>query len=218
MKSLLKGSLIGLGVALVALSIYAYSGWRDAASSAPELRERARALTQQGQGATSLSVRQRGILIMVEDPAFETHNGTDFSTPGAGLTTITQSLSKRLAFATFRPGIGKIRQTSYAISLEKHLTKDEIMTLALATAQMGPSETGWVVGFHKAADVHFDKPVSDLTEREFITLVATLIAPSRLAISRNDLSLQDRVTRIEKLVAGACQPENQRDVWLNGCA
>lgn len=73
----------------------------------------------------------------MEDPGFAEHDGVDFSTPGAGLTTITQSAAKRLAFETFRPGIGKIRQTGYAMGLESRLSKDQILALWLDTLEMG---------------------------------------------------------------------------------
>ena len=41
-----------------------------------------------------LSQRQKEILIKVQDPGFYNHNGIDLSTPGAGLTTITQAIVK----------------------------------------------------------------------------------------------------------------------------
>jgi len=221
MRRILKWfTLAFLGGALL-VGAYAAIGWYDwydAARDAPSLKVRVTELSEQGVGVESLSPAQRALLLLVEDPAFDTHNGMDLSTPGAGLTSLTQSLAKRLAFKSFQPGIGKIRQTAYALSLERHLTKNEILTLALESAQMGQGPDGWVVGFHQGASTFFDKSMSDLTEREFATLVAVLIAPSKLSIWRNDDALQTRILRIENLAAGECEPENSRDVWLDGCA
>ena len=45
------------------------------------------------------------MLLAVQDPAFYTHHGMDLSTPGAGLTTLTQALVKFLYFDEFKPGV-----------------------------------------------------------------------------------------------------------------
>src|SRR5262249_32074608 len=54
-------------------------------------------------------------LLMVEDPAFYEHHGIDLSTPGAGLTTITQGLVKQLYFEHFTPGFAKVKQSLIAV-------------------------------------------------------------------------------------------------------
>ncbi|MCU7849906.1 MAG: hypothetical protein KZQ89_18340 [Candidatus Thiodiazotropha sp. (ex Lucinoma kastoroae)] len=41
-----------------------------------------------------LSERQQEIFIKVQDPNFWNHKGVEFSTPGSGWTTITQSIAK----------------------------------------------------------------------------------------------------------------------------
>lgn len=43
-----------------------------------------------------LSPEQWKLLLAIEDPAFYNHRGVDLSTPGAGMTTITQGLVKLL--------------------------------------------------------------------------------------------------------------------------
>jgi hypothetical protein len=55
-----------------------------------------------------LSKRQKEILIKVQDPGFYGHNGIDLSTPGAGLTTITQAIVKKLYFDGFKPLIAML--------------------------------------------------------------------------------------------------------------
>lgn len=45
-----------------------------------------------------LSERQKEILVLVQDLGFHQHKGIDLWTPGAGLTTITQAIVKKLYF------------------------------------------------------------------------------------------------------------------------
>ncbi len=206
-------------VVLLSLAfLYGAKGWYDARAEAEPLRARARALEVDGRGAESLSSERLAALIKVQDPSFFVHSGIDFSTHGAGLTTLTQSLSKRLAFSTFRPGMGKIRQTGYAIGLDSVLTKQEQIALFLDTVSMGNSRNGWVTGFHQASWVFFDASPNDISEQQFLSLIAVLIAPSRLKLSAPDQLLDERVRRIDLLIKNDCQPNGFNDVWLEGCA
>ena len=61
-----------------------------------------------------LSKRQKEILLKVQDPGFYDHSGIDLWTPGAGLTTITQAIVKKLYFNDFKSGIAKIKQSLIA--------------------------------------------------------------------------------------------------------
>lgn len=189
----------------------------DALSDADELRARANELITQGRGGGSLGANHLTILLAVEDPNFFEHSGVDFSTPGAGMTTITQSVSKRLAFDEFRPGFAKIRQTAYALGLENRLSKEQILALWLATLEMGNGPNGWMIGFHTASSLIYEKPPTELTDIEFIRLAAVLIAPASYDLTQNDTRLNERTMRIQRLLAGECAPASFRDVWLEGC-
>ena len=118
-------------VVIIGLGGYGAKGWFDARADAPALRERAKQLEASGVGAAARGPEKRKLLLLVEDPTFDKNNGVDLSSPGAGKTTITQSLAKRIAFDHFEPGLKKIRQTGYAIGLSGVLKKDEILTLFL---------------------------------------------------------------------------------------
>ncbi|MFV0490975.1 MAG: transglycosylase domain-containing protein [Pseudorhodobacter sp.] len=210
---------LGVGMLIFALAVIPYAGiaYFDALAEASQLQGRANALIADGKGAEDLGDGRRQILLAVEDPGFEGHSGIDLASPGAGATTITQSLAKRLAFEEFTPGIGKIRQTAYAYGLERELTKDQILALWLDTLEMGQGPQGWMTGFHNASEAIFARAPKDLTQEEFLTLVAVLIAPASFDLRKSDPALQGRVARIEKLIAGACQPDGNGDVWLEAC-
>lgn len=207
-----------LAALLLGLLTYGAGGLFDALRAADILRGRADTLIATGQGAGALGPHRRAALIRVQDPGFASHGGVDFTTPGAGATTITQSLSKRLGFTRFRPGLGKIRQTGYALGLERRLSKDQILALWLDTVEMGEGPDGWMVGFFDASAALFARSPAELTEAEFLRLVAVLIAPGRFHLTGPDPALDERVARIERLLAGACAPRDHGDVWLEGCA
>ena len=204
--------------AIIASGAYAYGGWRDAVSDAPALKAAADNRAARDLGADSLTSDRLAVLILVEDPDFYNHDGIDISTKGAGATTITQALAKRLAFDDFKPGYAKIRQTAYAISLENHLAKKEILALALDGAQMGLGPDGWVTGFHNASEIFFGAQPAAIDEDEFIALVAVLIAPGAFSLAAPDKKLATRIERIKRLREGGCKPKSHDDVWLEGCA
>ncbi|MEL7452767.1 MAG: transglycosylase domain-containing protein, partial [Pseudomonadota bacterium] len=153
--------------ALAALTLYLLDAWADAARDAPTLRTEAADIIAAGRGPGALGPGQLDLLLLVEDPAFYDHNGLDLTTPGAGMTSIPQSLAKRLAFDKFRPGISKLRQTAYAISLTRRLTREDILALALDKAEMGPGPEGWVTGFFQASEAFYGRSPAELKDREF---------------------------------------------------
>lgn len=217
MKRILKIAGLLLGCMLVAATLYGAKGYWDALADAPRLRQQADALIGRGMGGTALGADHLAILLAVQDPDFTNHHGVDFSTPGAGATTITQSLSKRLAFKEFRPGVGKIRQTGYALGLESRLSKEQILALWLDTLEMGKGPDGWMKGFYSASLAIYRQQPVKLSDADFIRLVAVLIAPGSYTLTEADPALEERVGRIERLVSGKCKPAGHGDVWLEGC-
>lgn len=217
MRRIFRFAGLFLGLLIIAAIAYGGKGYWDARSDAPQLRQRADELIAQGRGGASLGTDHLAILLAVEDPNFADHAGVDFSSPGAGATTITQSASKRLAFEKFRPGIGKIRQTGYAMGLESRLSKEQILALWLDTLEMGEGPEGWITGFHKASSTIYGRPPAELSKAEFTRLVAVLISPASYKLIGSDTALDERVSRIERLVARACAPDSHSDIWLEGC-
>ena len=216
-KALNGIGLTGLAL-IVGVFLYGGKGWYDAVQLADDFNRKANQLVSDGRGVESLTTQQLETLIKVQDPGFYDHDGIDFSSKGAGITTLTQSLAKRLGFKDYTPGIGKIRQSGFALGLDSVLSKHHQVALFLDTAEMGKGPDGWITGFHNAANIIYQKPVAQLSENEFNSLVAVLIAPSRLKLSAPDAALNERVARITKLAHEKCEPNNFNDVWLEGCA
>ncbi len=199
------------------LTGYGAVGYWDASRQADDLAAQADQLIASGSGPENLGDVHLKQLLMVEDPAFRTHAGVDFSSPGAGMTTITQSLSKRLGFEEFKPGIAKIRQTGFAFGLERYLSKDQILALFLNTVEMGPGPDGWMTGMFAASERLYGKRLENLDDGRFLQLLAVLVAPAKYNLQEPGKGLHERTDRIRRLVDGACTPTGWRDVWLQGC-
>ena len=199
MKLLLIGTASFLLIVMCGLTAYGFAGWSDAKKDAPGMIVIAEDLERQGLGVSSLREDQLQKLLLVQDPSFYTHNGVDNVTAGAGVTTLTQSLSKRLAFEEFKPGIAKIRQTGYAMSLEHRLSKDQIITLFLHEVHVGRIDGDWVIGLNKASLALYDRPLRQLEDSQFDLLIARLIAPSMFSKASNTSELHERARRIAAL-------------------
>jgi len=160
--------------------------------------------------AGDLTPRQLEILLKVEDPAFFDHGGVDLRTPGAGLTTITQALVKKLFFKRFRPGPAKLKQTLIAyFALDPLVSKEDQLTLFLNRVGLGHG----VEGFAQAALHYYGRPFARLSEDEYISLVAMIIAPGNFNLADYPQRNALRVSRIKKLVAGEYRPKGLCDLY-----
>jgi membrane carboxypeptidase/penicillin-binding protein len=163
---------------------------------------------------TDLSQRQINILLAVEDPGFYTHNGIDLSTPGAGITTITQGLVKKLYFEQFKPGIAKIRQTLIAVCvLDPIIPKNDQLSLFINIIYLGNVDGEHAIGFGKASQLYYGKSFHSLTEDEYISLVAVIIAPKTFHIKNHPDWNAERVARIKKLITGEYKPRGLMDMY-----
>ena len=161
---------------------------------------------------------QKSTLLKVEDPAFFTHNGVDFSSKGAGITTITQAVVKRLYFEHFTPGFKKIEQSLIArYAVTPAVAKEVQLTAFLNVAYFGHTGGKEVKGFAGAARTYFNKTVQQLDEEEYLKLTAMLIAPNDLKPDPDNGKSLKRVARIKKLIAGQCEARGLADVYLEAC-
>ena len=152
-------------------------------------------------------------LLQVEDPNFYQHNGIDLVTAGAGLTTITQGMVKYLYFDNFEPGFAKIEQTLIAcFAVTPMVSKDDQLTVFINTAYFGTVNNKKVTGFPAASMTYFEKPLTEISDTEFLSLVAMLIGPDHYSIKYHPERNQARVTKIMRLLSGEYVPTGVTDV------
>ena len=201
------------------LVVCGYLSWRVHTAKANTVALLAEAVPLPGEPLASLPPEWVNALITVEDPTFWDNDGTDFHSPGAGITTITQGLSKQLYFERFAPGLRKIELIVLAkFALTPTASKEEILNTFLNVAYMGHKDGEGIYGFETAAEAYYGRPLTRLSQREFLSLVAMAPAPNRLQPDRHPEANAARVARIERLLIGVCTPIDLQDVWLEGCA
>ena len=159
-----------------------------------------------------LSPRQIEILVAVQDPGFYRHAGIDLSTPGAGLTTITQAIVKQLYFSHFKSGIAKIKQSLIAVFVVDNLiAKEDQLTLFINAMFFGNVDGRPVVGLAAAAEAYYEKAVTELDEGQYISLVAMLVMPGTFHLRDHPQWNRDRCDRIKALIDGRYRPKGLMD-------
>ncbi len=203
MKKLALVALLAVFAIAVGLVGYYRSARSDAIEDSRYLERYADKLIGQGRTGEALGEGREAILLRVH--------------ASAG-TSVSQSLAKRLAFQNFRGGLGGIRAAGYAQGLEERLSQRQIMALWLETVEMGASDKGWMQGFFATSYRVYDRLPARLTDREFLHLAAVIFAPRRYRLIGEDQALDERVDRLERLIAGDCRPRDESDTKLEGCA
>jgi membrane carboxypeptidase/penicillin-binding protein len=163
-----------------------------------------------------LSQKQIDWLLQIQDPGFYEHKGIDLSTPGAGLTTITQSIVKKLYFKEFKPGFRKYKQSIIArFVVNKKLEKNEQLELFLNSVYMGSPNGNEVYGLSKASNVFYGKSFKQLSDDEYLSLIAMLVGPNQFSILEAPKKNKKRVARIKAVLTGKYRPRGLTDVYYN---
>lgn len=218
MSTVLKALLAVITAIVSAIVAYCLAVYVDTYVSAPRIVRRHVATLQTRLRPSDLSAEQRKILLAVEDPRFFSHHGIDLSTPGAGLTTMTQGLIKFLYFKKFTPGfVNKIDQSLMALAFDCRIGKNTQLALFLNSVYLGNNFGEQVHGFAEGARAYYGKEVRDLGRDEFTSLVAMAIAPNEYNVANNFKKNSERVSRINKLVDGKCAPAGVSDVYYERC-
>lgn len=116
-----------------------------------------------------------------------------------GGSTITQQLAKNLFLSPDRTLKRKVQEALLAVWLEKHLTKDEILTAYLNRVYLGAG----AYGVDAAAQTYFDKPATDITLYESAMLAGLLKAPSRYSPQSNPTLAARRAKTVLNAMADA---------------
>lgn len=222
MKSLLKYSALSLIVTFISITAYYCYAIYSATGYTKRIimTDLEQSQWRQPEGAPEkleivihdLTDRQRDILIKVQDPGFYDHSGIDLSTPGAGLTTITQAIVKKLYFKKFKPGIAKIKQSLIAaFVVDTLISKEDQLTLFINTMFFGTVDGKPAIGLKAAADVYYQKPVNQLTDDQYISLIAMIVMPGTFHIIDHPEWNKERSNRIKGLVDGRYIPTGLMD-------
>jgi len=116
----------------------------------------------------------------------------------AGGSTITQQLAKNLYLSPDRTYKRKVREAVLAIWLERHMTKNQILTSYLNNIYLGSG----AIGFPAAAKLYFGKAVADLNLPEAAMLAGMINAPGKQDPLRNLNAARSRAaTVIDAMVA-----------------
>ncbi len=159
-----------------------------------------------------LTEEQLDALLKIQDPNFYNHNGFDISTPGAGVTTISQGLVKLFYFDDFKPGLAKIKQTLIARFAFDPLTpKDTVLKLFVNHAYMGQGNGKAMYGFGNAAEFYFNKKFEELSQSEYLALIAMIRAPDGFHYLNKRQENNLRVARIKKYLSGEYIPQDNSD-------
>jgi penicillin-binding protein 1A len=147
--------------------------------------------------------------ISTEDKRFYAHNGLDYrglmralvrnwSAGGIvqGGSTITQQLAKNTFLTPARTWQRKLEEMFLSFWLERHYSKDEILTLYLNRIYLGSG----AYGVDAAAREYFDKSIKDVTLPEAAMLAALTRAPSRYSPEANLKLAQERAAVVLDLM------------------
>jgi membrane peptidoglycan carboxypeptidase len=159
--------------------------------------------------------------LLLTTPTFYRHHGVDSRTPGAGYTTITQGIVKFLFFDGFRPGLlrwRKVQQTIIAVAFNARVSKEEQLRLFVNNAYLGDQRGHSVRGFSEASEAYFGKSFAQLSDDEYLGIVAMLVAPVKYSLALHPEQNHERVQRIKRLLARECAPTAVEDVEYPGCA
>lgn len=168
---------------------------------------------------TKLSPARIDMLVRVEDPTFWTNDGTDFFTPGAGATTLTQGLGKNIYFEHFSPGFKKIELVLMSkFALSRQASKRDILIAVLNSAYWGTDSKGEIVGLAEAARRYYGQELNALSDDQYLSLIAMLPAPGTFNPAKHPQANAERVARIKRYLAGQCAPSGWGDNELDGCA
>ncbi len=133
----------------------------------------------------------RQAVLAIEDERFYDHFGLDLIGIARatfrnilamrlveGGSTLTQQLAKNLFLSPKKTIWRKLAEVPTALSLERHLSKDQLLELYLNEVYLGQEGAIAVHGFPEAASAFFGKRIEDLSQDEAAVLAGIIKAPS----------------------------------------
>ncbi len=112
----------------------------------------------------------------------------------------------------------KIRQSLLAIGFDARIDKNTQLMICLTSAYLGNYKGRLVYGFEDASRTYYAKTFAQLDRKEYISIVAMLVGPDQFNPARHPRDLEERVSRIERLLDGRCHPAGWLDVYYDSCS
>ena len=151
-------------------------------------------------------------LLFNEDKKFFTHHGFDLEEIAnsvsdwvrgrqhlRGASTLTQQLARTIFLSRERTITRKVLEAIETIKLERHFSKDEILSLYVNNVEWGPH----VYGVGAAAAYYFRRKPAELEPLQSVFLVAILPSTARLAADFGKRPLKRAtMVRMRRLIAG----------------
>jgi membrane peptidoglycan carboxypeptidase len=144
------------------------------------------------------------------------NKGVDTKTPGTGKTTITQGLVKFYYFDHFERGVQKIKQTLIArFVFDPYVPKDTQLLLFINEMYLGVQNKMQIKGLEDAAESYFNKPFRELSEDEYLSLIAMIRNPARFHVLKSQEQNKIRVARIKKVLTKEYLPKDNSDIFYD---
>lgn len=146
-------------------------------------------------------------LLAVQDRTFFRHHGIGLFDGPLLHTTVTQSICKGLFFESFSPGLFRHRKIMLMVdawAFDHRIPKAMQLRIFMNRAYFGNMNGAEVLGVSSAARTYFGRDILQLNDREYLALVAMLLAPSTYHVVLKPEANAARVRAIEHLVDAAC--------------
>lgn len=186
LKSALVIMLIPLVIASLFGSVFVLSALKDSEPVTKELIE-SKYISNQVVDTNEIPKYLKDAIVSIEDERFYNHNGVDvislarsvlhniFTDTTQGGSTIEMQISKNLLTNNDKTIKRKLKDMYNAMSMDKNMTKDEILGVYLNNIYLGKSSYG--VG--KGSKVYFGKDVSELNLAECAMIAGITNNPAR---------------------------------------
>ena len=155
---------------------------------------------------SEISSHLKRAVIVAEDTRFFTHGGfatgeikaaiadaVESGEAPRGASTLTQQLAKNLWLSPTRNPLRKLSEAALTIHLEESVPKRRLLEIYLNVVEFGIG----IYGAEAAAQRYFNKPASELSEREAALLAASLPRPKSWHPGVDDDRYLRRASRIQ---------------------
>ena len=214
----MKKMILGFGILLCVLFAYELYKTLSARANTEQLFSQYLSGPSMKIKASDLSKKQIDHLLSIQDPSFYVHKGVDGKTAGAGMTTVTQAVVKKLYFKKFKKGFAKIEQSLIArYAVDPLVTKQDQLAVFVNIVYWGKCNGRHIHGLTDASLCYTGKDLIDISELEYHGLITMLIAPNTYHPKQHPQIYARRLARVNKLLDGVCKPANYMDVTYENC-